>query len=45
MMSSVEDQLRQRLSSEEYELISQMLKLSPSRIRVFIEEKAEEVTK
>lgn len=44
-MGVVEEKLRQKLSEDDYELALQILKLPPSRIRLFIEEKAEEVSR
>jgi len=44
-MGNVEEKIRKKLSNEEYEFALQLLKLSPSRVRSFIDEKAEESTK
>jgi hypothetical protein len=44
-MISVEDRLKKKISGEEYELALQLLRLSPSRIRVFIEEITEKAAK
>ena len=45
LMSMMEELLRKKLTDEEYQLALQLLKLPPSRIRTFLEEKAEEATK
>ncbi|MCL4436846.1 MAG: hypothetical protein M1503_12530 [Thaumarchaeota archaeon] len=42
-MSKVEDMLRQKLSPEEFELAKQILDQPVSKIRSFIQEKADEV--
>lgn len=42
-MKDLESRLKEKLSPEDFELASELLSLSISRIRSFIDEKAEEV--
>lgn len=42
-MSKVEEVLREKLSPEDFDLVKQLIALPVSRIRSFVQEKADEV--